>query len=346
MAIFALLLGSELWPGSKASPPLVGFSYSPLTSQSTNRDPAADLEILLDETEPDLVRLPVYWESVAPSAETFDFSSIDELLAVVDDHNRLTDRTTRVVLDVGARNILYPELHIPQWAGPRQQPQLNDIQSGAAYREYFDQTIMRYRYSSLLYEWQVENEPFDHVGNISTGADQITSAQLAWEIEEVHWLDPMHKVVITSFDGWNVSIDMLQVYAPNVLAALGGYPSGHPGEALAAGDALGLDLYVDSPYTLPKFANPDLRSVWKQQAVDFWAWQAQAHGKQLWVAEMQAQPWNGVPGYTPANLVASAEDYREEPVQVVLLWGVETWLQDPAWMAGAKQAMAILRSQT
>jgi hypothetical protein len=344
MAIVALLLGSEIWPGSKPHAPLVGFSYSPLTSLAAHRDPVKDLEILLDDTKPDLVRLPIYWESVAPSPGTLDFSSIDELLEVVDAHNRMTDRSTRVVLVVGARNLLYPELHIPEWAGPRQQPQLNEVQSGAAYREYFDDTVIHYRSSSLLFAWQVENEPLDYVGNASTGDDQITAAQLAWEIAEAHRLDPEHKVVITSYDGWNVDVDMLQLYAPSILAALGGYPSGHPGEALAAGDALGLDLYVDSPYTQPLFANPDLRSAWKQQAVDFWAWQARADGKELWVAEMQAQPWNDATTYSPADLVAGAEDYRVEPLQVVLLWGVETWLQDPKWMAGAEQAMAILRS--
>jgi hypothetical protein len=40
----------------------------------------------------------------------------------------------------------------------------------------------------------------------------------------------------------------------------------------------------------------------------------------------------------------SATDYRQESLQVVLLWGVDTWLQDPAWMAAATHAMAILRS--
>lgn len=78
--------------------------------------------------------------------------------------------------------------------------------------------------------------------------------------------------------------------------------------------------------------------------MDFWAGRARAEGKDLWLAELQAEPWKGVSGFTPANLVASAADYRQEPLQVVLLWGVETWLQDPAWMAAGTQAMAILRA--
>jgi hypothetical protein len=344
LAVAALLLGSEVWPRSTPSPALVGFSFSPLTSESVHRDAAEDLASLLEATDPDLVRLPVYWESVEPTPDSLDFSSVDELLAVVQDHNRLAVRPTRIVLTIGARNFLYPELHEPAWAGPRQQPNLNDAQSGAAYRAYFDGSLMRYRSSPLLYAWQVENEPFDYVGNDSTGDDQIQVAQLSWEIAEVHRLDPAHQAVTTSFDGWNVTVDMLQLYAPLVLAALGGYPSGHPEQALAAGDALGLDLYVDAASTPLQFTNIDLRSQWKQQAIDFWAGQARAQGKGLWLAEMQAQPWSGRAGFTPANLVASAVDYRQEPLQVILLWGVETWLQDPAWMAAAQRAMAVLRS--
>jgi hypothetical protein len=344
LAAAALLLGSEVWPPAKPAAPLVGFSYSPLISQWANRVPAADLAILLAATDPDLVRLPVYWESVEPTPDSLDFTSIDELLAVVEAHDLVASRPTRVVLTIGARNFLYPELHEPAWAAPRQQPHLDEVQSAAAYRAYFDGSLLRYRSSPLLYAWQVENEPLDYVGNVSTGDDQIKAAQLSWEIGEAHQLDPEHEVVTTSFDGWNVTVDMLQLYASPVLALLGGYPSGHPGEALAAGDALGLDLYIDSPSTPLRFTNPDLRSVWKQQAIDFWAVEAKAQGKQLWLAEMQAQPWSSSPGYTQANLLASAVDYRQEPLQVVLLWGVETWLQDPAWMAAANHAMAILRS--
>jgi hypothetical protein len=344
LAALALLLGSEAWPPAKHPAPLVGFSYSPLTSQALNRAPAQDLATLLAATDPDLVRLPIYWESVEPTPETLDFSSVDDLIAVVEEHDQVTSRPTRVVLTIGARNFLYPELHEPAWAAPRSQPQLNDLQSEAAYRAYFDGSLLRYRSSPLLYAWQVENEPLDYVGNAITGDDLINVAQLSWEVDEVHQLDPGKTVVLTSFDGWNSTIDMVQMYAPPLLAVVGAYPSGHPGEMLAAGDALGLDLYVDAHATPLKFTSPDLRSVWKQQALDFWAWQAQARGKQLWLAEMQAQPWGNTSGFSPANLVASAAAYRQEPLNVALLWGAETWLQDPAWMAAAQHAMAIMRS--
>lgn len=343
MIATALALGSEVWPPAAPPAPLAGFSFSPLTSENAERDPAQDLKLLLDTTNPDLVRLPIYWEVVAPAPDQLDFSSVDSLLAVVAQHNHTSRNTTRVVLTVGARNFLYPELHEPLWAGPRQQPELGQVQSGAAYRAYFDTSIRRYRSSPLLYGWQVENEPLDYVGNALTGADQITPSQLAWEIDEVHHLDPAHEAMITTYNGMNVTIDMLQLWAPQVLAHFG--PNGHPAGALDLGDALGLDLYVDGPnIALRRLTSIDLREQWKQQAIAFWADRAHSQGKELWLAEMQAQPWGDSSTFSPADLIESAVDYRQEPLQVVLMWGVDTWLNDPEWLAAGSQAMDILRA--
>lgn len=339
----ALLLGSEAWPPTKPPAPLVGFSYSPMTSQQLDRDPAEDLTQLLAATNPDLVRLPVYWDAVQPTPDSLDFSSIDELLAAVERHNQATDRRTRVVLTIGARNFIFPELHAPAWAGPRQQPQLGQVQAQPTYRLYVDSSIVRYRASPLLYAWQVENEPFDDTENFETGDDRIEPAELAWEIGEVHRLDPAHRAMTTSFDGWNVLVDMLQVYAPPILASLGAYPSGHPEDVLDAGDVLGLDFYIYGPSVPPAYITNGQRAEWKSQALSFWADRASEQGKQVWLAEMQAQPWGTLSGFGPADLIDSAVDYRQERLQVVLLWGADTWLQSPAWLSAAAQSIAILR---
>jgi hypothetical protein len=336
----ALLLGSESWPRPQPAPPLVGFSFSPDTSVIAGRDPTQDLALLLDATQPDLVRLPISWDEVEPAPDQLDFESIDPLLAVIADHNLTAQHPTRVVLTIGARNFLYPELHEPDWAGPRQQPFLDQAQAGAPYRQYFDTSITRYRSSPLLYAWQVENEPLDYVGNDTTGEDRITATQLAWEVGEVHRLDPGHQAVLTTYDGMNVYVDMLHLPLPGPFGA-----SGHPADALQFGDVLGLDLYVDGPnISFRHFVTIDLREQWKQEAASFWSQQASQQGKELWLAEMQAQPWSDATTFTPADLLASAIDYRQDRLQVVLMWGVETWLDDPTWLAAGAKAVQILRS--
>src|SRR2546428_14153249 len=118
----ACVLGSETWAQPQFPPPLVGFSFSPKGSELASRDPGSDLRRLLSATQPDLVRLPIYWDAVQPSPDELDFSSIDELLEIVAQHNLTAADPTRVVLAIGARNFLYPELHQPPWAGPREQP--------------------------------------------------------------------------------------------------------------------------------------------------------------------------------------------------------------------------------
>jgi len=333
-----------MWVQQPPPPPLVGFSYSPLISTQIGRDPAADLALLLATTNPDLVRLPVYWEAVEPTPSQLDFSSVDLLLAVVYQHDETSDRQTKVVLSVGARNFLYPELHEPAWAGPREQPVLGEVQSGAAYRQYIDASILRYRDSPLLYAWQVEDEPFDDTANGITGDDRVTPAQLAWEMSEAHRLDPGHIAFTTTYDGWNPGVDMLQVYAPQILAKLGGYPSGHPQDVLDAGDALGLDFYIYGPTVPPSFITNAQRAEWKRESLGVWVQRADAQGKSVWLAEMQAQPWGKLSGFGPADLIDSAIDYRQEHLQAVLLWGVDTWLVDPSWMAAANRAITILRA--
>lgn len=342
LAAAAFLLGSETWPHAQPAAPLVGFSFSPDTSISAGRDPTQDLALLLDSTQPDLVRLPIYWEDIEPTPDQLDFESIDPLLKVVASHNRAALHPTRVVLTVGARNFLYPELHEPDWAGPRQQPFLDQAQASEAYRQYFDSSIKRYRASPLLYAWQVENEPLDQVGNVLTGADQISASQLDWEVGEVHLLDPAHQAVVTTYDGLNVYVDLMQLYARGLL---GDAYNGHPEAALDAADVLGLDLYVDGPNVPYRhLTTMYLREEWKQQALHFWAGRASKQGKALWLAEMQAQPWQDANTFKPKDLLASAVDYRQENLQVVLMWGVETWLTDPSWLAAGAKAVQILRS--
>jgi len=344
LLVGALLLGSEVPPGAPLHAPMVGFSYSPELSEWMHSDPSADLATLLYDTQPDLVRLPVYWDQTQPDPRTLDFSSVDAMLEIVRQHNVTAKRPTLVVLTVGARNFVYPELHSPAWAGPRQQPQLGIVQQGAAYRTYFDATVLRYRDSPLLYAWQVENEPNDYVVNDVTGADQIDPAQMQWEIDEVHRIDPVHRAVTTTFNAWNVIVDWVQQQNPPLLNMMHGYPSGHPLATLDQADALGLDIYVDGPSVPIRFTTIALRTSWKAETIRYWAGLAQAQGKEVWLTEMQAQPWSNGTTFTPADLLAESRIYREDPLNVVLLWGVESWLMHPEWMKAAAESMRILRA--
>ena len=59
----------------------------------------------------------MYWDAVAPDPQSFDFSSVDALLGTVAAYNKSAGRRpAKVMLVAGARNLRFPEVHIPAWA--------------------------------------------------------------------------------------------------------------------------------------------------------------------------------------------------------------------------------------
>jgi hypothetical protein len=334
-------------PPLPQTPPLVGFSFSP-NEVPLGDDPAVDLASLLDQLNPDLVRLPVYWDQVEPEPGVFDFSTVDRLLATVTHHNSSRHRRhTQVLLVVGARNLGYPEVYVPAWVEAAFDGPLESVLQHDAYRDYLQMSFEHFSGSPLLYGWQAENEPLDNVDAGPTGRVDLSSDQVEAEIALLRTFDDVHPVVVTTYDSSHVDLDRMGASPLGAIVQrlpLLAKPVGHPLPTLGLGDVLGLDLYVVTPSTPLTDAGAIERIQWKEEALEYWVRRAGSVGKQLWVTEMQAAPWNDTNGFTVADLVASAHIYRRGGASVVLLWGVEGWLTDPAWMTAGKQAVHILRA--
>jgi hypothetical protein len=327
------------------NPPLVGFSFSP-AAVPADLDPVQALTTLLTTLQPDLVRLPIYWSTVAPSPTSLDYSDVDLLIATIQAHNKTKgSRHTQVVLVVGARNLVYPEVHLPDWLDTRDVHELDKLLRTASYRTYLETTYRRYASLSLLRGWQVENEPLDNasLNELTNGA--VPESTMRWEVDLLRSIDLMHEVVVTTFNSSHVTLD---ARAASPLAWLysrlpGAKPAGHPAQALTMGDTLGLDLYVVTESTPLDVITPSTRIAWKEETLDYWQRQAQDHGRALWVTEMQASPWFGTTGFTLDDLLSSALAYRGHGVSAYLLWGVENWIDSPEWMATGLTAIRLLR---
>jgi hypothetical protein len=105
---------------------------------------------------------------------------------------------------------------------------------------------------------------------------------------------------------------------------------------------LGLDLYIVTSDTNLQDAGATKRIGWKRAALSYWTSQAQAADKPLWITEMQGAPWPGESNFTISDLRQSANAYRHTGASVILLWGVEEWLNSPDWMDAGKQARQVL----
>jgi hypothetical protein len=332
-------------PPPVLNPPLVGFSFSPLAITDGLAPPVA-LARLLQTLQPDLVRLPVYWGSVAPTSTSFDYSEVDGLIKTVQAHNaRKGARQTQVVLVVGARNLVFPEVHLPSWIDTSKVHKLETLISVPSYKRYLDTTFRRYAGLSILRSWQVENEPLDDATIEGVARGALSESLVRSEVDRLRSVDLIHEVVITSFNSSHVTLD---VEGASPIAWLyqhlpGAKPVGHPSQALTVGDTLGLDLYVVTASTPLGTISPSTRIAWKEESLDFWESQTQKTGRALWVTEMQGSPWIGTTGFAPRDLISSALAYRGHGVSAYLLWGVEDWLDSPDWMTAGLSAIKLLR---
>lgn len=332
-------------PPPVLNPPLVGFSFSPIAI-TDGRPPEEVLTRLLHDLQPDLVRLPVYWGSVAPTASSLDYQEVDQMIKTVEAHNaRKGSRQTQVVLVVGARNLVFPEVHLPAWLDTSKVHNLESVVKTSTYQRYLETTFHRYANLSLLRAWQVENEPLDDASAGAVRNGTLSASMVRKEVDLLRSIDLVHEVVITTFNSAHPVQDIegaspigwLYEHLP------GARPVGHPSQALTMGDTLGLDLYVVTESTPLKVISPSTRIAWKEESLDFWQLQAQKTGRALWITEMQGSPWIGTSGFTTRDLLSSALAYRGHGVSAYLLWGVENWLDSPEWMKTGLTAIKLLR---
>ena len=342
IVLVSLLADGQAPPKPPAPAPSVGFTFSP-KALADGVDEYTALRRLLVRLHPDLVRLPVYWDGVAPDPTTLDFSEVDGLLKVISDYNsRTSHRPSRAILVVGARNVLTPEVHVPWWVDAS--AELDQVIESQPYQGYLRATFEHYAQHPILYAWQVENEPLDS-SNELLGDISLSERSLENEIDALRDLDRVHPIVVTTYNSSHVNLDKAALSRFGwIYETIFGSAVGHPQDALTLGDVLGLDLYVVTPSTPLDQASAEERIAWKAQALRFWSDRAAGLGKDVWVTEMQGGPWATTDGFTTADLLASARAYRDAGASVVLLWGVEQWLQSPGWMTAGRCAISIMRA--
>lgn len=342
-----LSLRGDVVRAQAPGPPAVGFSFRPYAAMALGLDPQTALTQLLTDIEPDVVRLPVYWSDVATSADVIDFAIPDQLVATVAAHDaRTTSRRTTIVLVVGMRNLGAPELYAPGWAlaaaGGKNATALAAL---PGFARYLEATVGHYSSNPLLQRWQVENEPLDDSVPAAEGNTALTVAEVSAEIAEVRSVDRSHPVMATTFTSSVLDLDEEEIAEADhdVPPPPGPQPGGHPEETLGLGSTLGLDLYVVFGGVNFNDADPATRIIWKRNSLAFWAQRAAQRDKNVWIAEMQAAPWQNVSGFTTDDLLFSAEQYRGQGESAVLLWGVEQWLTSPAWLTAGERAAAVIR---
>ncbi len=187
IGLLILVSGTYLYLAQKPVPERItyGMSFNTVYARELGLDWREAYGAILNELGVRHLRLAAHWPMVEPMPDVYNVEELDYQVAEAERVG------AEVVLAVGRRLPRWPECHIPAWA--KHEPW---EQQKAELRQYIELVVNRYKDSSAVTVWQVENEPylslfaFEHCGTLD-------EAFLEEEIALVRELDPSRPILVT-----------------------------------------------------------------------------------------------------------------------------------------------------
>ena len=293
-ATLALLTSAYVWLNTRQTvEPTFGVTFSWTYARELGLDPLETYRALVDDLGVRHVRLPVYWSDVERAPSQYDWSMADELVAFSEDRN------VDLTVVVGMKVPRWPECFVPDWA------EMDSDQEQHQYAlAFIQETVSRYRDSSSVARWQVENEPFFPFGQ----CPKITPKQFIERIELVRSLDsrPIQATVSGELGSWR--------------------------ESARAADVLGVSLYRQTwNETFGHFIYPLTPGYYRLRAA-----LVRDRIEEVIVSELQAEPWFSAPiatrpivewydAFTVEMLERNVAFARDAGFAEAYLWGAEWW---------------------
>ncbi len=300
---------------------------------------AENFSTILEKSGAKHVRLSVEWRQVEPARDQFDFRLLDALLEVAE------ERGVRVLITIGLKAQRHPEYYVPNWL--RESLNLEGATVITDVPEVRERALTMARavlehiaQSPAIEAWGAENEPYveSHRAvywkNWTIGRDFVN--ELAALIREVDPLDrPItmnHGQHWSSDETWRIALEDADILSSSM------YPFRN---YTLFGHDFVVDLNQMGPLTV-NYANQ--------------ARTAEAAGKALWIAELQAEPWTNIdarlitpdnpsPNLSPEKMRKVIDYGRRSGAARVYLWGSEWWLLqsefygDERWFDVAREVL-------
>jgi hypothetical protein len=266
----------------------LGISFRPLQAEALGLEPMPTLERLLGYPFP-LLRLAAYWNHVEPSPGALVTDELDRMLEAADRAGK------QVVLGLGAvKNFGYPEFFVPSHRLPAPLPEGSLVTERshpdllAAAEELLRRLVDRYRGHPGVVAWQVEHEAVDPLGNEHSW--RLAESFVRREVAAVRASDPDRPILLNGFLPTSQAVRVFQWWRTR-----------DQGDSLDVAqrlaDVVGIDYYPRHAMAAvgPLTAYLDARRspLRPRRLQDLLGWAA-AHGRRIWLAEGQAEPWEAV----------------------------------------------------
>ena len=187
LGTFAVFLILPIQPKKNATAKL-GVTYSVLAAEALGLDGEETFTTILDELDPDIIRLPVYWSLLEPEKGTYQWDFIDSQLEAVKGSD------TDIILAIGHKLPRWPECHLPEW--------VDETTVDEDLERLITAVVTRFKDHPNLYAWQVQNEVLFKFGECPDWSG--SRKRLKRLINLVQELDTDHKV--TTSDSGELSL--------------------------------------------------------------------------------------------------------------------------------------------
>ena len=301
LAIIAVLILIIILLAQKKVPEKItyGMSFNTMYAEELGLDWKETYNAILDELGVRHLRLAAHWPMTEPINDVYTFTELDYQV------KKAEDVGADVVMAVGRRLPRWPECHVPEWA-----QKLSQEEQQQQTLDYVKVVINRYKESSAIKYWQIENEPYlevfakEHCG-------EFDEAFFEREVAYFRSLDTTRPFLITD--------------SGNLGTWAGPYKNG---------DAFGTSVYV-------YFWNPDLGQF--KTVLPPWFYRVKENiiklfygEKETMLIELSAEPWLLEPvtnvdietQYSRMDLEKFSDilEYAKNTrYQKQYLWGAEWW---------------------
>lgn len=194
LCLFLLLwIFSLNWQKSQ-KPFIYGVSFSKFHADELKLNWQETYLAILDDLKVKNLRLSAHWPMIEPEDGKFNFNELDFQIKEAEKRN------VSVILAVGRRLPGWPECHEPEWLKTKGSKVKAESEINAFKQEklfnYVEAVVNRYKNSSAIRYWQIENEPYLAFFSRSL-CGSLDEKLFEKEINLVKSLDPSRKILIT-----------------------------------------------------------------------------------------------------------------------------------------------------
>jgi hypothetical protein len=318
---------------------MLGLSFRPRQVEALELDFDATLTTLLDHPF-QLIRLGAYWNHMEPTPGAFVPDELDRQVDAAEAAGKQIIICVGAVKTFGYPEFFVPDHHLPEplregrLVVPDEHRPLLDAATA-----FITRVVQRYRDRQAVIAWQVEHEATDPLGMEHSW--RLATAFVRAEVDAVRAADPDRPVMMNGFLPTSVPVRLQQWWRTR-----------DQGDSLVVAkqlaDIVGIDFYPRHALLTvgPRTVYLDgSRCPWQQdRRRGIFEWAAAQPGRQVIVAEGQAEPWEtvtnppnpdnqGMYSCLPEQLI---ENYNQcmnwnsgsaAQISAYLFWGAEYWVR-------------------